>query len=223
MSSRLRVFDSSVGLKLLIGLTGLALFLYLIIHVTGNALVMVSPEAFNGFHELMTSNPLLPAIEIALLIVFLLHIYKTVTMYLRNTRARPVGYQLKKPAGPPSRKTFASSTMIVTGLWLVVFLIIHVRAFRFPTHYETPTGALDLYRVELENLANPLTVAFYVLSMLIVGSHLWHGASSALQSLGFDHPRWTPRLLVLGKIASVVIAGGFIVITLWVFFVGARS
>ena len=58
--------------------------------------------------------------------------------------------------------------------------------------------------------------------MLIVGSHLWHGASSALQSLGVDHPRWTPRLLVLGKVASVVIAGGFIVIALWVFFVGGR-
>jgi succinate dehydrogenase / fumarate reductase cytochrome b subunit len=222
MPPRSRVFDSSVGIKLLIGLTGLALFLYLIIHVTGNALVMVSPDAFNGFHEMMTSNPLLPAIEIALLLVFLLHIYKTVTMYLRNRQARPVRYQVKKAAGPPSRKTLASSTMIVTGLWLLVFLVLHVRAFRFPPHYETPAGHLDLYRIEMENLAHPLTVAFYVLTMLIAGSHLWHGASSALQSLGFDHPRWSPRLLVLGKVASVAIAGGFIVITLWVFFVGGR-
>ena len=210
-------------MKLLIGLTGLALFVYLIIHVTGNALVLVGPDAFNGFHETMTSNPLLPAIEIGLLLVFLLHIYKTITMYLRNQQARNVRYQMKKPAGAPSRKTLASSTMIVTGLWLVVFLVIHVRAFRFPPHYETPTGAMDLYRIEMENLGNPLTVAFYVLTMLVVGSHLWHGASSALQSLGLDHPRWTPRLLALGKIASVAIAGGFIVITLWVFFVGARS
>ncbi len=223
MSLRSRVFSSSVGTKLLIGFTGLALFIYLIIHVTGNALVMVGPDAFNGFHETMTANPLLPAIEIALLLVFLLHIYKTTTMYLRNRQARPSRYQVKRPAGPPSRKTLASTTMIVTGLWLVVFLVIHVRAFRFPPHYETPTGAMDLYRIEMENLGQPGTVAFYVLTMLIVGSHLWHGASSALQSLGFDHPRWTPRVLTLGKVASVAIAGGFIVITLWVFFVGARS
>ncbi len=223
MSSRSRVFSSSVGTKLLIGLTGLALFVYLIIHVTGNSLVMVGPDALNGFHEFMTDNPLLPAIEIGLLLVFLLHIYKTVAMYLGNQQARPVKYQTKKGGGPPSRKNLASSTMIVTGSWLVVFLILHVRAFRFPPqHYETATGAMDLYRIEMENLANPLTVAFYVLSMLIVGSHLWHGASSALQSLGFDHPRWTPGLLALGKVASVVIAGGFIVITLWVFFVGGR-
>ena len=222
MSSRLRVFDSSVGIKLLIGLTGLALFVYLIIHVTGNALVIVGPDAFNGFHETMTANPLLPAIEIGLLLVFLLHIYKTITMYLRNQQTRPVRYQVKKRAGSPSRKTLASSTMIFTGLWLVAFLVIHVRAFRFPPHYETPTGAMDLYRIELENLGHPLTVAFYVLTMLIVGSHLWHGASSALQSLGFDHPRWTPRLLALGKVASVAIAGGFIAITLWVFLVEGR-
>ena len=220
MSSRSRLFGSSVGSKLLIGLTGLALFAYLIVHVAGNALVIVGPDAFNGFHETMTANPLLPVIEIGLALVFLLHIYRTITMYVRNRRARPVGYQMKKPAGSPSRKTLASSTMIVSGLWLVAFLVVHVRAFRFPPRYETPTGAMDLFRIEMENLGHPLTVAFYVLTMLIVGAHLWHGASSALQSLGFDHPRWTPRLLALGKVASVAIAGGFIVITLWVFFVG---
>jgi succinate dehydrogenase / fumarate reductase cytochrome b subunit len=78
----------------------------------------------------------------------------------------------------------------------------------------------DLYRTEMENFANPLTVGFYVLSMLVVGSHLWHGASSAFQSLGLDHPRWTPGLLRLTKAIAVVIAGGFIVIALWAHFAG---
>ena len=224
MVNRIRVLHSSVGTKLLIGLTGFALFLYLIIHVTGNSLVFVGPDALNGFHVLMTSNPLLPAIEIALLLLFLAHIYKTVAMFLSNRRARPVPYQMKRAAGYTSRKSLASSTMIVTGLWLVAFLVLHVRAFRFPTpHYETADGHLDLYRVEMETLDNPLVVAFYVLSMLMIGSHLWHGASSALQSLGLDHPRWTPRLLVFGRVASVAIAGMFIVITLWAYFVGGRQ
>ena len=138
--------------------------------------------------------------------------------------ARPVAYEVKRRAGPPSRKSLASSTMIATGLWLVAFLVLHVRAFRFPTpHYETADGHLDLYRVEMETLDHPLLVAFYVVSMLMIGSHLWHGASSALQSLGLDHPRWTPRLLVLGRVASVAIAGIFIAITLWVYFVGGRQ
>jgi succinate dehydrogenase / fumarate reductase cytochrome b subunit len=75
----------------------------------------------------------------------------------------------------------------------------------------------------MENFSNPLTVAFYVLSMLVVGSHLWHGASSAVQSLGVDNPKWTPRALAAGKIIAVLIAGGFIAIALWAHFAGGQS
>jgi succinate dehydrogenase / fumarate reductase cytochrome b subunit len=210
-------------MKLLIGLTGLLLVVYLLIHIAGNTLFLFGPDVFNQFHATMVSNPLLPLVEIALLLVFLIHIYKTVTMYLRNRQARPAPYQVKQPTGEPSRKSFASSTMIVTGLWLVAFLLVHVRAFRFPPHYETADGHLDLYRVEVENLSHPLMAGFYVLSMLIVGSHLWHGASSALQSLGFDHPRWTPRLILAGRAFAVLVAGGFIVLTLWAHLVGDRQ
>ena len=75
----------------------------------------------------------------------------------------------------------------------------------------------------METFANPLTVGFYVISMLVVGSHLWHGISSSFQSLGIDDPRVTPRLLVAGKAAAVLIAGAFIVIALWAHFIGAGS
>ena len=75
----------------------------------------------------------------------------------------------------------------------------------------------------MENFANPLLVVFYVLSMLVVGSHLWHGIASAFQSLGADQPRWTPRVLTAGKLFAVLIAAGFIVIALWAHFLGARS
>jgi succinate dehydrogenase / fumarate reductase cytochrome b subunit len=140
-----------------------------------------------------------------------------------NRAARPVGYVQKKYAGTPSRKTLASTTMIVSGLWLLVFLIIHVKAFRFSPEIHWPAGGRDLYRQEMAILSNPAMVAFYVVSMLVVGSHLWHGISSAVQSLGGDHPRWTPRVLVAGRVFAVLLAGGFIVIALWAHFVGARS
>jgi succinate dehydrogenase / fumarate reductase cytochrome b subunit len=162
-------------------------------------------------------NPALPAIEIALLLVFLLHIYKTVTMFAANQSARPVRYAKKKLAGRPSRKSIASSTMIVSGLWLLAFLLVHVKAFRFSPEYPWPAGGRDLYRQEFENLSNPLVAGFYVLSMIVVGSHLWHGVSSGFQSLGADHPRITPKLLVAGKVLAVLIAGGFIVIAAWVY------
>ena len=222
MSSRRRVFNSSVGMKLLIGVTGLALFIYLVIHIIGNLVVFLGPAAFNKYAFTLEGNPLLPIIEIGLLLIFLLHVYKTVRMFLANQMARPVRYTKKKFAGRPSRKTIASATMIVSGLWLLVFIIIHVKAFRYGIEHEWPAGGRDLYRLEMENFTNPFTVGFYVLSMVVVGSHLWHGISSSVQSLGFDHPRWTPRVLAGGKVAAVAIAGGFIVIALWAHFAGAR-
>src|SRR5207247_1839601 len=136
-----------------------------------------------------------------------------------NQQARPTRYKAKKSAGPPSRKTFASSTMIFSGLWLLLFVVIHVRTFKFGAEYER-AGVRDLYRLEMENFSNPLIVAFYILSMLVVGSHLWHGVSSAFQSLGADEPRWTPRVRAAGKLMAVLIAGGFIVIALWAHFAG---
>jgi succinate dehydrogenase / fumarate reductase, cytochrome b subunit len=223
MASRIGVFSTSVGTKILIGITGIALFLYLVIHIAGNLLVFFGPAVFNKYAYVMEfKNPLLPIIEIALLLVFLIHIYKTVTMFLANQQARPDQYVRKKYAGAPSRKSLASSTMIVSGLWLLMFLIIHVKAFRFSPEYEWPAGGRDLYRQEMENLSRPLMMWFYILSMVVVGSHLWHGFSSAFQSLGVDHPKLTPWLLTLGKLFAVAMAGGFIVIALWAHFVGAQ-
>src|SRR5712675_1743525 len=194
MTSRTGVFATSVGTKILIGITGLALFFYLIIHVAGNLVVFLGPAAFNKYAYTLEGNPLIPIIEIGLLLIFVVHVYQTVRMFLGNQTARPVRYAKKKYAGRPSRKTLASSTMIVSGLWLLVFIVIHVRAFRYGVEYAWPAGGRDLYRLEMENFVNPLVVGFYVLSMVVVGSHLWHGISSSLQSLGLDHPRWTPRI-----------------------------
>src|SRR5512132_2974372 len=206
MASRTGIFSSSVGTKFVIGVTGLALFIYLLIHIAGNLLVFFGPAVFNRYAYVMeVGNPLLPVIELGLLLIFVVHVYKTVTMFLGNQTARPIAYAQKKYAGAPSRKTLASSTMIVSGLWLLVFIVIHVKAFRYGVEYEWPAGGRDLYRLEMENFANPLVVAFYVVSMLVVGSHLWHGISSSLQSLGLDHPRWTPRVLVAGKAVAVLI------------------
>jgi succinate dehydrogenase (or fumarate reductase) cytochrome b subunit, b558 family len=218
MSQRSGVFSSSVGQKLVIGITGFLLFLYLLIHIAGNLIIFLGPAAFNRYAYVMEyGNPLLPAIELGLLLVVLIHIYKTVRMFIGNQEKRPVNYDLKKRAGKPSRKNFASSTMIASGLLLLVFLLIHVKAFRFSPEYEWPAGGRDLYRQELEALQNPLVVGFYLLAMAAVGSHLWHGIASSLQSLGFDHPVWTPRILGAAKLIAFLIAGSFMVIAVWAY------
>jgi succinate dehydrogenase / fumarate reductase cytochrome b subunit len=223
MTSRPRFFSSSLGSKILIALSGLGLVVYLVLHLAGNLLVFGGSAVFNEYAHALISNPLVLPLEIALLLVFLVHIGKTVTMTLANRRARPVHYARKNRAGGRSRKSLASSTMIVTGLILAIFVIIHVRAFKFGAYYEVSgTGIRDLYRLEIEQFSNPLIVAFYSLAMVIVGFHLWHGIASAFQSLGIDHPAYTPRLLAASKVLAVVIGGGFLLIPLVMFFAGGR-
>jgi succinate dehydrogenase / fumarate reductase, cytochrome b subunit len=215
-----RVFSSSVGTKLLIGLTGLALFAYMLLHLAGNAIIFFGQNAFNTYSHQLISNPLIVPIEVGLLLVFLLHIYKTVTMWVRNKAARPVGYQKKELARHTSRKSFASSTMIASGLIIAFFVMVHVKQFKFGTFYLAAgsDSVRDLYRTEIEVFGNPLWVVFYVIGTLIVGLHLRHGISSAFQSLGLDHPRYTKRLVLSGVALAIIIGGGLAIIPIWVYF-----
>ena len=221
MPSRFRrLLSSSVGTKLLIGLTGFGLFIYLILHLAGNALIFAGPEIFNEYSHRLISNPLLIPIELGLLAIFVVHIYKTITMYLGNQRARPVRYAKKEWAGHTSRKTIASTTMIGSGLFILLFVIVHVKQFKYGSYYQTVADASvrDLYRTEIEVFQQPLWVAFYVIATLVVGLHLRHGIASAFQSLGLDHPVYTRRLTIWGIVFAVIIGGGLALIPVVVYF-----
>jgi succinate dehydrogenase / fumarate reductase cytochrome b subunit len=214
-----RVFTSSVGTKLLIGLTGLALFAYLVLHLAGNAIIFFGAEPFNRYSHALISNPLIIPVEIGLLLVFLLHIYKTLTMWMSNQSARPVPYQVKRRAGHTSRKSLASTTMIVTGLVTLLFVLVHVKQFKFGAWYATASDATvrDLYRTEIEVFHQPVWVLFYVVCTLIVGLHLRHGISSGFQSIGLDHPLYTRRIVLWGIVGAAVIGGGLAIIPVWVY------
>jgi len=220
---RSRVFTSSIGTKLLIALSGLALFLFLIAHLSGNLLFVAGPAAFNQYSHAMVSNPLVYAAEAGLVFVFLLHVYKAARMFIDNKSARPVGYERKQWAGGSSRKSVASSTMIATGIVTFAFLVLHLRKFKFGPWYETPDGIRDLYRLQLEIFSSPLYVGFYMFCMVLIGLHLWHGLSSAVQSLGIGQPRYMSRILWVGRALAVLIAGGFFVLPLYTYFVRSRS
>ena len=218
MSTFRRVFSSTVGTKLLIGLTGLGLFGYLILHLIGNVLIFAGPDIFNAYaHRL--ANPLIVVIEIGLVAVFLLHIYKAFTNYLANRGARPIGYDMKKYAGHTSRKSVASSTMIWSGVVIAAFVIIHVKQFKYGAWYQTVSAnpIRDLARTEFEVFSQPAWVVFYVVATLIVALHLRHGISSSFQSLGLDHPVYTRRLTVWGIVFAVIIGGGLACIPVWVY------
>ena len=214
-----RYFSSSVGTKLLIGITGLLLFIYMVLHLAGNALIFAGQDIFNEYSHKLISNPLLIPIELGLVGVFLVHVYKTLRMLIANQAARPVPYARKVSAGHTSRKSFASSTMIGSGLIVFVFIIVHVKQFRFGSYYQTVADASvrDLYRTEIEVFSNPLWVAFYVLGTVVVGLHLRHGIASGFQSIGFDHPLYTRRLTIIGIALAVIIGGGLGLIPVWVY------
>ncbi len=219
MATRPSLFSSSVGMKLAIGLTGLAMTGFLVEHMVGNLLLLVGPATYNGYADLLISNPLVIPAELGLIAILLVHVYKTTRNWVSNRSARPTGYTRKRSAGHTSRKSAASSSMIVTGTVILVFLVLHLRTFKYGPHYLVEgTQVRDLHRLVVEVFEQPLYAGFYVLCMGLVGMHLRHGISSAFQSLGIDGLRLTPRLLVLGKLVALVIGGGFALIPLWIFF-----
>jgi succinate dehydrogenase / fumarate reductase cytochrome b subunit len=216
-----KAFSSSVGSKFLIAFTGLSLLIFLVAHLAGNLLFIAGPDAFNEYSHKLISNPLVYVAELGLLAVFVLHIVKTVGMFAGSYSARPQRYAKKKWAkskNDRSRKTVASSTMILTGTIMLLFVVTHLLTFKFGPYYETPEGIRDLYRLQLAVFSDPGYVAFYLVAMGVIVFHLWHGVSSALQSFGIDSPTWTPRLKWLGRGMAVMLGLGFALLPLYTFF-----
>jgi succinate dehydrogenase / fumarate reductase, cytochrome b subunit len=222
MSSRQSFFTSTVGSKLLVAVTGLAMFGFLILHLLGNLMVYLGPDTFNQYGHKLISNPLVYPAEAGLVAVFVLHVWKTIRLTLISRSARPDRYAVRKSAGHTTRKSLASTTMIASGLFLLVFVPFHVATFKFGAYYASAadSSVRDLYRLLVEIFSRPAYVVFYVVGMIIVGFHLWHGIASSAQTLGVDTPTITPRVRVVGWVMAVVIGGGFLTIPLWFFFGG---
>lgn len=221
MATLWKFISSSVGTKVIIALSGLALFGYLILHLIGNLFLFLGREALNGWGHTLISNPLVIPAEIGLALIFLIHTYKAVVMWWTNRQARPQGYTEKTWAGHTSRKNVGSATMIWTGAIVFAFVVIHVAAFKYGAFYEPPEfepGVRDLYQLVVGTFLNPGWAAFYVAVMLLIGTHLRHGIASAFQSIGADGPRFTPAIAGLGVVLAIVIAGGFAFIPIWVYF-----
>jgi succinate dehydrogenase / fumarate reductase cytochrome b subunit len=221
-----QAFSSSIGSKFLIALTGLFLVIFLIGHLAGNLLFIAGPAAFNEYSHRLTSNPLVYVAEIGLLVIFALHIIKTIMLVAGSYAARPQGYAKRKWAktkNSRSRKSVSSSTMIVTGTITLLFVVTHLVTFKFGTYYETPDGIRDIYRLQLAVFSNPGYVAFYIVAMSVIVFHLWHGVSSAMQSFGVNSLTWTPRVQWLGRGLAVILGLGFALLPVYTFFLGVRQ
>lgn len=212
MSILCRLVHSSIGKKLLVAVAGLLLCGFLVTHLAGNLLLFVSEGAFNDYAKTLETNPFLVPAEIALAALFLLHIVVSLWLRVQNRRARPVGYEMSRSKGG---RSLGSRSMAVSGVLVLVFLIVHIRTFKFGEKFD------GLYRLVMDSFANPLYSAFYVVAMLGLMLHLSHGVQSAFQTFGLNHPKWTPLVRKAGFAFAGAIAGGFALIPIISYLKGA--
>ncbi len=221
MSRVAQALGTSIGRKLVVAVTGVLLLGFLVLHLAGNVLVFVGPVAFNAYSHALVSNPLVYVAEAGLLALFVGHLVNGLLVTRRNRAARPIRYQVAAKAGHTSQKSLASTTMIASGLVVLVFVPLHLYTFKFGPYYEAVgvPGVRDLYRLVVEVFRDPVHVAWYVLAMVVIGGHLWHGFGSAFESLGVASRRPLRRF---GHLLAVILAGGFLLIPVVLFLSGGR-
>ncbi|MEO5931513.1 MAG: succinate dehydrogenase cytochrome b subunit [Candidatus Kapaibacterium sp.] len=231
-SKLLAGLTSQVGRKILTGVTGFVLVLFVIGHLSGNlSLLKSDPNAFNGYARFLHSfGAFVYVIEVLLTLVILTHAYIGISIALRKKEARKQGYEMYRSKGGQSKQSISSRTMVYTGTILLIFLVIHIIQFRFGAgisagYITTLNGeeARDLRRLVVEVFQNPGWVAFYVGVMILLGFHLRHGIWSMLQSLGAMRPRYTPVIYGIALILGILLAVGFLLLPIWLYIYGGAA
>ena len=186
--------------------TGLILFGFVVAHMIGNLQAYAGPESLNAYgrwiRELFHGAGLWIARGVLLLAV-ILHVWAAVSLTIENRKARPVGYRLRRW----EESTYASRTMTWSGPILALFIAYHLLHLTTGNvHPNFVEG--DVYHNFVAGFRIVPVSAFYVVAMLCLGLHLYHGVWSMLQTLGLSHPRWNPlRKAFAGTITAVVVLG----------------
>jgi len=201
-----RFYESTIGKKAIMAVSGLILFGYLIAHMLGNLQIFLGSQVMNHYAEALHGNPpLLWTARVVLLISVALHIWSSIQLSLIKKEARPVSYVKRTNVVSP----WASRSMMLSGPIIDAFVIFHL--------LHLTTGTVHPRFVELhpyENLVTgfvivPVALA-YVVAMIFIGFHLSHGVWSMFQSMGFSHPRYTPMIKKFAAVVSWMIIAGFI-------------
>ncbi len=222
-----RALESSIGRKFVMSISGIALVLFVIVHLLGNLTLLVPDGgvAFNKYAAAFEDlGPFLYVIEMGLLAVILIHIFWGVTVTLKNRAARKKAYKEGiKTKGGPSNMTLLSANMIFSGIFLGIFIVVHLWHFR--VRKVTEAGKIyvegqemtNLYGLVVEAFQHPGWVAFYMAAGLVLGFHLRHGFWSAFQSVGAMKPEWSGAINAIGMFIAVLLAIGFLGIPLYLF------
>ena len=196
------ILGSSIGKKLLMALTGLSFLLFLVAHLAGNLTLYGGQDAFTSYAEhLHALGPLITVFEVGLLTLAIVHVLTGTILFLQNRRARATRYLANARAGG---RTIGSATMPYTGFVILLFVIWHLLQFHFVDKSQT-----TIWHIVATAFQNPLYVALYMVAMLVVAVHVSHGFWSLFQTLGANHPKYMPAIMVLGLAVSVIFAVGF--------------
>ena len=224
-----KVLVSTLGKKIFMAISGLALSGFIVVHLVGNlTLFLPDKDPFNKYaHFLQSLGTLIYLAEFILASIFLIHFFYAIYVTLGNWRARPKKYTMTTNAGHTSRKSWASVTMIWVGLIIIVFTVLHLFHFKFGEiiMYTAKDGTVirDLYSVVYQYFSNIWNVIFYIVVMVLLGYHVSHGVWSAFQSLGISGPRFTRFAQAFGYVFAVVMGFGFVLLPVVIFFISGGS
>ena len=206
MSKSSSMFKSSLGKKLVMGITGLFLISFLMVHCFLNSLIFMNDggETFNLGAEFMAKNWVIRAMEIVLFGGLLWHIIQAAILTRENKKARPVAYAASNPS---ANSKWYSRSMGLLGTILLIFLIIHLRHFWVVSRFtdEITSGRETLFNEMKEVFSQLWVVILYCLAMVSLGYHLLHGFKSAFQTLGWNHVKYNAIIEKTGMIISIVL------------------
>jgi succinate dehydrogenase / fumarate reductase cytochrome b subunit len=202
------------------GVSGVLLVAFLTVHMLGNLQIFLGAHALNSYaHFLKISPELLWGFRLAMLGIVAVHILAAIALTLENNGARPVDYLREKSAA-----SYASRTMIVSGIIVALFIAYHL--LHFTAHVTNPEFDLlldeqakpDVYGMVIAGFSNPLTVAIYLIGVLLLSWHLSHGVSSMFQSLGLRNRRSACLIDSAAYLYAVVIFAGMAAVPAAVYF-----
>lgn len=208
---------SSLGSKVVMAVTGLLLFGFLVGHMAGNLLVFRGQEAMNAYAYFLKNSPvLLWGTRVGLLLLIVLHIAVGVRLTRSNRAARPERYVHEDTV----QASLASRSMIWSGLVVAAFAVYHLLHFTVGViqrdHYlmQDAAGRHDVFTMVVLGFRNPAVTISYVVAVLLLGLHLSHGLQSLFQSLGLRHPRTSPWIATGAPLVAALLTAGFLSVPL---------
>lgn len=214
-----KLLGYSVGKKTLVAVTGVLLSLFLVAHMSGNLLMFVGPDAINaygeGLRQILRVGDFALGLWIArlgLIVMFVVHVVLAVQLTRQNRAARPIRYEYNNTVSA----SIASRTMIYSGLVLLLFLIYHLLHFTVgtthPQHFQARDHLMrhDVYTMVILGFRDPAVLISYVIAMVALGFHLYHGIASLFQTLGLVKQGSYTLLTKIGASFAILLVLGFL-------------